>query len=286
MSENYSIKKVISKIKNELKDIYPKEEIESFIFLIFEHVLGLSRTKLLTSYDDEFPNDKYAKIENFIADLKNSKPIQHIIGETSFYNLIFKVNSNVLIPRPETEELVDWIIKDHKGDSKSILDIGTGSACIAIALSKNLKKSKVFALDISEKALDIARENSKLNHVDITFLKFDILNEGHMLKDKFDIIVSNPPYITEKEKKLMQKNVLNYEPELALFVPDEDPLRFYKAIINFAQNHLNPNGEVYFEINEAFGKEMMNIFNEDLFSEVLLKKDINGKDRMIKAILK
>ncbi|MCD4834007.1 MAG: peptide chain release factor N(5)-glutamine methyltransferase [Bacteroidales bacterium] len=279
------MKKVISFIKSELKEFYPMSEIDSFVYLIFEQLFNYSRTKLLISQDVEILEDSYQNILNIIRDLKLYKPIQYILGETIFYNLTFNVIPGILIPRPETEELVDWIIKESPDKYKRILDIGTGSGCIAISLAKNLPESVVYASDISSEALTVTRKNSKLNNVDIQIMKLDILNFDNQLNEKFDIIVSNPPYVTEKEKKLMHKNVLDFEPELALFVPDNNPLLFYKAIIDFGMNHLNPGGKIYFEVNESFGKETALLLEERDFRDISLKKDINGKDRMLKGVL-
>ncbi len=286
MTENNSIKKIISGIKSELKEIYPIEEIDSFIYLIFEDVLKYSKTKLLISQEEEINDINLSRINEIIIDLKNQKPIQHILNKTIFYDLPFKVNKTALIPRPETEELVDWIVSEHRKENLDILDIGTGTGCIAISIAKNLPKSNVYAIDISSEALVLANENSKLNHVDIQFLQLDILKKNLDIRQKFDVIVSNPPYVRLKEKKLMSKNVLEYEPELALFVPDHDPLLFYRSIIDFGLVNLNKDGEIYFEINEAFGQEMVNLLEEKNFHEITLKKDINNKHRMIKGKIK
>ncbi len=286
MASNINIKKVISFIKSELKEFYPMSEIDSFVYLIFEQLFNYSRTKLLISQDVEILEDSYQNILNIISDLKLYKPIQYILGETIFYNLTFNVTPGVLIPRPETEELVDWIIKENPDTYNRILDIGTGSGCIAISLAKNLPESVVYASDISSEALTVTKKNSKLNTVDIQIMQLDILNSDTQLNEKFDIIVSNPPYITEKEKKLMHKNVLDFEPELALFVSDNNPLLFYKAIIDFGMNHLNPGGKIYFEVNESFGKETALLLEERAFRDISLKKDINGKDRILRGILK
>lgn len=286
MTVDNSIKKVISFIKTELKDLYPVNEIDSFVYLIFEHLFNYSRTKLLISMDVEIQEDSYKQILTILSELKSYKPIQYILKETTFFNLPFIVNSNVLIPRPETEELVDWIIQENKNKSIRILDIGTGSGCIAISLAKNLPDSIIFACDISVEALNQAQKNSELNSVDINIMQLDILDSNVQLNEKFDVIVSNPPYITEKEKVLMHKNVLDYEPEQALFVPNENPLVFYEAIINFGLTHLKPKGSIYLEINEAYGKETALLLKKDHFTNITLKKDINEKDRMLKGTLK
>ncbi|PLX14245.1 MAG: peptide chain release factor N(5)-glutamine methyltransferase [Marinilabiliales bacterium] len=286
MTTNNSIKKIISFIKSELKDIYPIEEINSFVYIIFDEVLKYSRTKVLVSSEHEVNNESIKQIYSITKELKQQKPIQYIFEKTTFYELLFRVNPSVLIPRPETEELVEWIIAENKNKVQKILDIGTGSGCIAISLAKNLVGSTVYAADVSAEALKIAEENCRLNKVPIQLFQLDILNPKNNIDQKFDIIVSNPQYIAEKEKNLMQANVLNHEPELALFVSDEDPLVFYKSIVNFGLSHLNSNGQLFFEINESYGSKMFELLNEKGFSHISLKKDINGKDRMIKGILK
>ena len=285
MSSNHTIKKVISFIKSELKNHYQQNEITSFVFLIFEHLFNYSKAQLHIFQDKEISEDIYLKITKIITDLKTFKPIQYIFGSTEFYNLPFYVSVEVLIPRPETEELVDWIITENKNRQIKILDIGTGSGCIAISLAKNLPKSKVTASDISEKALNIVHQNSKLNNIQIETIQLDILNLPNDFNDKYDIIVSNPPYITEKEKSLMHQNVLEHEPHLALFVPNESPLLFYNAITKFAKTHLNNNGKLYYEINEAFGNETITLLEQNDFKEISLRKDINNKDRMVRGII-
>ena len=221
-----------------------------------------------------------------VKDLLKNKPIQYIIGETEFCDLKFKVNENVLIPRPETSELVYKIVERQKTKDKrqlSILDIGTGSGCIAISLAKNIHDSKVYALDISEKALDVAKENAFNNNVDVTFINDDILSLKNKIETKFDIIVSNPPYVRELEKTEMRDNVLNWEPHNALFVSDNDPLIFYRNILEFAKNNLKQNGEIWFEINEYLGKEMTDLCKEYGFSDVEIFKDFRGKERIVKV---
>jgi len=286
MDDNYTIKKTISYIKTELKELYPLNEINSFINLIFEKNLNFSSTKLLTSQDEEISEELFEKILAVIKGLRLQKPIQYILDEAHFYDLKFKVTPGVLIPRQETEELVGWIIQENQNKKIKILDIGTGSGCIAISLAKNLPKATVFASDISSKALYIAKLNADSNNMHLEFLQFNILNPSLWPDETFDIIVSNPPYVTEGEKKLMQKNVLKFEPELALFVPDNNPLKFYKKIIDFGKTNLNSNGKIYFEINEAFGKETALLFNDNTFTDISLRKDINGKDRMLRGVLK
>jgi len=227
------------------------------------------------------------EFQKAILRLKNFEPIQYIVGETEFYGLPFKVNRHTLIPRPETEELVEWIISGQKlitnnPKSITILEVGTGSGCIAISLAKNLPNSRIFALDVSVEALKIARENAEINEVEIEFFQTDILTVEDLPK-QFDIIVSNPPYVRELEKELMQQNVLRYEPESALYVANEDPLVFYRVISKLAKNHLKPNGTLFFEINEYLATEMIALLKSEGFQNIEINKDIFGKDRMLKC---
>lgn len=219
-----------------------------------------------------------------VKDLLKNKPIQYIIGETEFCDLKFKVNENVLIPRPETSELVHLIVNSQRSTAnsqQSILDIGTGSGCIAISLAKMISGSEVYALDISEKALEVAKENAVNNNVEVTFIHDDILSLKNKIDTKFDIIVSNPPYVRELEKAEMRDNVLNWEPHNALFVSDNNPLIFYRIILEFAKSHLKENGEIWFEINEFLGKEMTELCNEMGFSQVEVFNDFRGKERVL-----
>ena len=272
---------------NELKNVYPKEEINFFFSLLAEEHLQMNRVSIALNPKKEVDIDTISKFYLALNKLKKQIPIQYILGKTTFYQNPFIVNENVLIPRPETEELVNWIITDFKNTSTKleILDIGTGSGCIAISLAKELQSS-VTSLDISKLALQIVKENAKLNNVSVTLMEKDILkNINFTLKYKLDIIVSNPPYVREMEKKQMQKNVLNNEPHLALFVKNENPLLFYDAIADFAKINLKPNGKLYFEINEFLGKETVKLLQQKGFNNVILKKDIYGKDRMISCVL-
>tara|TARA_R110000765_G_scaffold89991_12_gene171449 strand:- start:5593 stop:6456 length:864 start_codon:yes stop_codon:yes gene_type:complete len=283
---------LLKEIKNiyhlELDPLFPKEEVDSFFYLVIDHYLGLERfilamqPNLVVSKENEDP------LFFALSQLKQERPIQHILGKAHFCELEFRVDENVLIPRPETEELVYWIINEvQKGDPREevkILDIGTGSGCIAISLAKNLPNAKVYALDISKKALQIAGENAMDNGVDIVFLEADILSlEG--FKDKFDVIVSNPPYVRELEKLKMKNNVVEHEPGLALFVSDGDPLIFYKKITRFSLSHLKKGGVLFFEINQYLGEEMKQLLEAENFSEIELRKDMFGNDRMLKGQL-
>jgi len=272
----------IASIRKELAGIYPKGEIESLIFLIFEKLKGYSCTRFLLANEEVLSDDDKIEIRKIIARLKNHEPIQYILGATEFYSLPFYAVPGVLIPRPETEELVQWIIQENKHSKPSILDIGTGTGCIAISLQKNIPKSTVFACDISPVCLETARRNSELNTTEVSIFQYNILNNTPEINfPELDIIVSNPPYIRETEKSLMEKNVLDFEPEIALFVADEKPLVFYESIADFSRRHLKNKGRLYFEINEAFGAECCGMLQGKGFSEIALKKDIHGKDRMI-----
>jgi release factor glutamine methyltransferase len=272
-------------LQSELKGLYPETEIKSFSFLIIEKLTGYTRTEVYVNKNTLFSNEQYHEIESFIEKLKKFVPIQYILGETEFYGLPFTVNESVLIPRPETEELVDWICRENnKTQELRILDIGTGSGCIAIALKHEFKNSGVVAFDISEKALETAQRNAFRNNLNVNFRKIDILNAPD-IESKWDIIVSNPHYITENEKDDMLPNVLKHEPHLALFVPDNDPLLFYRKIALFGRQHLLPNGKLYFEINRSTGKQCMDLLTGMGFQNIVLRKDISGNDRMVRATL-
>lgn len=280
------MKRAVAFLRKELAGIFPSQEIESLIFLIFEKIKGYSRTQFVLAKDEILSEQQMHELEEIAARLKNHEPIQYILGTTEFYGLPFYTTPGVLIPRPETEELVQWIIEENQFNSPAVLDICTGSGCIAIALKKNLPQAKVMACDISPICIDTALRNAQFNAADITVVEYDILKEIRQVSfPGFDIIVSNPPYVRESEKQMMEKNVLEYEPALALFVPDEEPLLFYKRIADFSLQHLHPNGRLYFEINEAFGKQCTEMLHAKGFSQILLKKDLNGKDRMVRAIV-
>ena len=280
------LKDIQEKFHDELDAIYASEEVDSFFYMLVDSYYKLSRIQLATNPNFEVEN--YAAILDALILLKQQKPIQYILGETEFYGLPFKVSKNVLIPRPETEELVEWILKHaDKNSSSNILDMGTGSGCIAIALAKHLPNAKVYALDVSKEALAVAKENARLNTVNVEFIEADILTLGHAelvsVSHKFDIIVSNPPYVREQEKNLMKPNVLDNEPHLALFVKDSNPLKFYEAISEFAVNNLSNKGLLFFEINEYLGNDMITVLRNHNFLNIELKQDIYKKDRMIKG---
>jgi release factor glutamine methyltransferase len=286
------LKQIKDLFQSELKELYEVEEIDHFFFMLTEFYLSVNRLQLALNPEIIVTNEKNELFKEALKSFKNYLPIQYIIGETEFFGLPFKVNSSVLIPRPETEELVEWILKRQVTNKNQlrILDIGTGSGCIAISLAKNLPNAKVYALDISNDALKIAIKNAQLNHVNIEFIKANILNSNAWNSEfknlKFDIIVSNPPYVRELEKEQMKANVLNNEPHLALFVDDDNPLKFYKAITQYAVDNLSAQGDLFFEINEYLGSQMFQLLKEYGFSNIELKQDIFNKDRMIKATKK
>ncbi|MFC4722142.1 peptide chain release factor N(5)-glutamine methyltransferase [Geojedonia litorea] len=273
----------------DLDAIHGKAEVQSFVNLVLEYHLDLKPIDIVLSGETTISKSKELLFISIIDRLKKEEPIQYILGETEFYGLKLTVNPSTLIPRPETEELVGWIIADHKHlDKISILDIGTGSGCIAITLAKHLPNARVYALDVSKDALDVAAKNARLNQVDIEFIEASILESTSSKLDvssmKFDVIVSNPPYVRKLESSAIKNNVLNHEPHLALFVENDDPLVFYKAISNFAVHNLKPKGSIYFEINQYLGVETKQLLSQFEFKNIELRKDIFGKYRMLKAI--
>jgi release factor glutamine methyltransferase len=280
------IKEYRTQFIQELTSIYDAGEAESFFYLILEENHKMKRIDLALNPDLTFSDTAIQYWNSILEELKKEIPVQYLLGKTSFYGLDFEVNENVLIPRPETEELVEWILESQKSKVKSqklkILDIGTGSGCIAISLAKNIPNATVFAIDISEKALATAKKNAEINGVNVTFLEKNIL-ETEDLEQQFDVIVSNPPYVRELEKEEIKKNVLDNEPHLALFVEDNDALIFYRRIAELAQKNLVENGQLFFEINQYLGTETVDLLEKMNFKNIELRKDIYGNDRMIKA---
>ena len=270
----------------ELTPLYDAGEAESFFYLILEAKHQLKRIDIALQPELVLPVSELETWNSILEQLKREIPIQYILGTTHFYGLEFKVNENVLIPRPETEELVDWIIKSQKSEVRNkkvkILDIGTGSGCIAISLAKNLPNAEVFALDVSKKALATAQKNAELNQVQVQFICQSIL-ETEDLGQQFDVIVSNPPYVRHLEKQEIKKNVLDNEPHLALFVADDDALIFYRKIAQLALKNLSQTGQLYFEINQYLGQEMLSLLQEMDFKNSELRQDIYGNDRMTRS---
>ncbi|TVZ55204.1 release factor glutamine methyltransferase [Lutibacter sp. Hel_I_33_5] len=309
--------------RDELSSKYPKTEIDAFFFLLIDEKLGLQKVDTVIKPDFLISDEKFDDLKTIIKRLQNEEPIQYILGKTEFYGLPFSVNKHTLIPRPETEELVEWIIdevKERKGErengkenstlthnpsSLTLLDIGTGSGCIPISLAKNLNNVSISAIDISKDAIKVAEKNAILNEVNINFIQADILKidsldvianemkQSHKKKItslktpgsdvKFDIIVSNPPYVRELEKVEIKNNVLQNEPHLALFVENDDPLIFYNKIADLAKKHLSTNGILFFEINQYLGKKTTELLEKKGFKNIELKKDYFGNDRMIKV---
>ncbi len=293
----------------ELEKLYGSDEANALIMILLEHYFNIDRMSIALEPDMRLSESELLTLHFAVKELLKNKPVQYIIGETEFCGMKFCVNENVLIPRPETEEMVKSLelkvigylyspsfrpdierremVAEKSPANISILDIGTGSGCIAISLAKLLKDSAVTAVDISEMALEVAKKNAEANEVSVTFIKDDILNPQNrdLLNGQFDIIVSNPPYVCESEKSEMRANVLDYEPSTALFVSDNDPLIFYRKILEFAQKALKPNGEVWFEINEKYGKEMLELCHKMGFKHSEIIKDFRDRDRGLRASL-
>tara|TARA_B110000879_G_C11117607_1_gene490263 strand:- start:275 stop:1165 length:891 start_codon:yes stop_codon:yes gene_type:complete len=273
-----------------LSEIYPKTEIDSFFFILMEEKLNLQRIDTVLKPNFLIPESTLTDLKNILVKLQKEEPIQYILGNTEFYGLPFFVDNNTLIPRSETEELVAWILEEaasfqsNKQIRLSILDIGTGTGCIPISIAKNLPKAKISAIDISSEALIVAKQNALLNKVEVDFIEIDIL-KTKKLSQKFDIIVSNPPYVRELEKAEIKNNVLKNEPHLALFVTNENPLIFYDKITDFAKQHLSKSGLLFFEINQYLGKETSALLHKKGFKNIELRKDLFGNDRMIKCDL-
>ena len=276
---------VIQYIEKELQGLYPKTEIQGFIRLIIEHIYGFNYTQFLLHNNEKSGDDEMVEVKLLVERLKKFEPVQYILGKTEFYELKLNVNPSVLIPRPETEELVHWVLNSEIAQFSRIIDIGTGSGCIALALKSKIPEAKVTAVDISAEALQTAEKNAIQNNLDIRFIKADIFDWGKLKWEKFDVIVSNPPYVRELEKAKMEPNVLNYEPSTALFVADTNPLIFYDTIACFAKKHLKKNGLLFFEIKEALALEIENLLRETGFGNIEIRKDINGKPRMVRCVV-
>jgi release factor glutamine methyltransferase len=278
-----TINDLTKRFANELSGHYPSEEHHSFFAMLGEYWLGYSRLELSLNGSEEINSEIRLKFLDALERLKNQEPIQYIIGTTEFYGLPYSVTPDTLIPRMETEELVEWIIQENT-EKAEILDIGTGTGCIAVTLAKHMKDSVVSALDVSTGALEVAVRNAKDNHVSVQFIEADILSISQ-LPSQYDIIVSNPPYVRNLEKKKMHDNVLRFEPPTALFVSDSDPLKFYRSIAKLAKTHLKEGGSLFFEINEYLSKEMVPMLKEYGFGDIELRRDFRGRDRFIKCTL-
>lgn len=282
------IKDIARYFREELSGLYEEGELETMLRYCFEDILNVSCFNILEHENNTVSESELLKFNFAIKDLKTEKPLQYVLGTADFYGLKLKVNEHVLIPRPETEELVHLIINDYKTQSLQaplrFLDIGTGSGCIPISLKKHLPRVTVIAMDVSPAALEVAQQNAQLNTTEVLFVQDDILNPTVISKEEaFDVIVSNPPYIKASESELMEKNVLAYEPHLALFVNDDDSLLFYRAIADFALNKLKPGGSLYFEINAALGNETRQLIESKGFKNVTLLKDMSNKNRILRG---
>ncbi|SFN79250.1 release factor glutamine methyltransferase [Bizionia echini] len=275
----------------ELDSIYGTDEVRSFFNILIDFYLGLNRITLVLEPNYTITKEEEQPLFEALSRLKLEEPIQHIIGKTEFYGLPFKLNKHTLIPRPETEELVDWILKSLTGKKDQplkLLDIGTGTGCIAISLAKHLPNAHVYAVDVSPEAIKVAQENAKWNNVSITYIEDSILDiQNDILKTAtgfFDVIVSNPPYVRNLEKVEIKNNVLQHEPHLALFVKDDNPLQFYEAISDYALSALKENGLLFFEINQYLGAEMETLLKAYTYKSIELNKDMFGNQRMLKGM--
>ena len=281
-----TIRQAIEEIRRQLTGLYPDTEIESFTRILFRHFLEMNPVQTRLYQDEELSVYIERDFRETLDKLKNHEPLQYILGNTDFYGFLFELTPDVLIPRPETEELVHWIVHEYDRDAVlNVVDIGTGSGCIAVALAAIFPNAGVWAVDISKAALKVAKRNAKRNQVKIKFLLKDVLNDGMMgfESNTLDLIVSNPPYVTQSEKQQMQPNVLEYEPHCALFTPGDDPFIFYKRIAEFGLKCLKEGGSVFFEINEAYSVETADILKQYGYSDIITRKDINGKWRMVSA---
>lgn len=289
-------------LKEQLKKIYEEEEAGKIADLAIEHISGLSKTERISRKQEELSASQSKQLQKDLQRLQQHEPIQYIMNKAWFYGMELYVDENVLIPRPETEELVQWIVDDVKAAGKDVfirrpmeadqttqlkvLDVGTGSGCIALALKKAMPKAEVWGCDVSEEALNVARRNGSTLNIRVDFQGLNFLDKAQQISlPAVDIIVSNPPYVPLKDKEQMHANVVDHEPHTALFVPDNDPLIFYKALADFGTKRLYPNGTVYMEIHEEIGPDILNLFKENGYNHVELRKDMQGKDRMIRASL-
>ncbi len=289
-ASSVNVNDVLLFFREQLHDVIsPREEIDAIAYLSLGHVLGLDKAGLFRERSRPLSAAEWKRIRAIISSLKKNKPVQYILGRAHFYGMHLQVNKHVLIPRPETEELVQWIVSDMRPAGTPaplrILDIGTGSGCIAIALKKNLPCAAVTAMDVSARALSVARENARNEKQEIKFIRADILDSGNLIHfPKYHIIVSNPPYIPLSEKYKLLPNVRNYEPHTALFTQNDNPLFFYRAITSFAVIHLVKGGLLYLECHRDHGSDVCALLEREGFHGVVLKKDLNGNDRMVKAV--
>lgn len=275
---------LLRKLTDELEPLYGRNEAKSISFILIENIFGWYKTYIIAGEPlDSFSDSIFIKLESYMERLKKYEPIQYILGEALFYGRKFFVDKSVLVPRPETEELVSLVISQHKAKSEmKMLDVGTGSGCIAITVDKELPPTEVYAMDIDKEALQTARKNAMIHNSHVMFVQDDIFNYQPSYP-MFDVVVSNPPYVTESEKGLMNRNVLDYEPHLALFVPDDDSVRYYAAVIRFCEFYLQTDGKIYFEINERLANKVLDVLKAHHYEEIFLFKDFNNKNRIVSA---
>ena len=278
-----SVKAIVDYLKEGLYALYPSEEIDAIIAILFEHFQGWNRVDVHLKSEELLSESELLQLHHALKELKDSRPIQYILGVADFYNLKLMVNEHVLIPRQETEELVDLIINEVK-NGKSLIDIGSGSGCISVSYKKEKDSSLVYAADIDPLALQVVSKNAKRYNLDIATIRMDVLNWTNHER-KYDVVVSNPPYVLQKERASMHQNVLKYEPELALFVQDYEPIVFYEHIADFSVKHLNTNGRIYFEVNEKFADQVADCLKFRNFKKIRVIKDLNGKDRIVTALV-
>ncbi len=270
--------------RDALKERFDRREIDSILDMVCEAYAGYSRIDIILQRDNRIPDASNVKIGEALLRLQEGEPVQYILGKILFYGIPLEVNQSVLIPRPETEELVKWVLDETVGKEVELLDLCTGSGCIAIALKNILKDSSVYGLDNSVEALNVATENARSNGIGVDFFHFDLLKQESLAFMSFDVMVSNPPYVRDGESEEMESHVLDYEPHQALFVRDDDPLIFYRRIVDLAEGHLKKGGRIYFEINEAYGSEISQLLRDRGFVDVELRKDLNSRDRMVRGV--
>jgi len=283
MTSRLTLSDILGEFRTELRDMYPENEIRNIGYLVAEQLLNYSKIDFHLKDKEPISPEIAEKFKRILSRLKNWEPVQYIVGAAEFYGLPFRVDRRVLIPRPETEELAEWIIRENSGKPVRILDLGTGSGCIAVTLAKNLPQARVSACDISEDALALAGVNAEINRTSVRFFRLDLLNGNVQMPEKVDVIVSNPPYVKQEEKSLMRRNVLDFEPDHALFVPDENPLVFYRSIALMGRKYLNDGGSLYLEINEQFPAELTRLLENTGYYGIVVRKDMSGKPRMIKG---
>jgi len=278
-----TLSEVMHMFRQELAGQYPDDEMRNIFYLASEHLLNYSKIDIHLKSHEPISAANYEKFSQILKSLRSWEPVQYILGRTEFYGLPFRVDPRVLIPRPETELLVEWILREEHGGISALLDIGTGSGCIAVSLAVNLPGTRVSACDISEDALAVARLNARNNQAEVDYFYYDLLGEKTSLPGKYQVMASNPPYVRESEKTFMRENVLDFEPGVALFVPDHDPLLYYRHIALLGRKYLTDGGSLYLEINENFPREVAKILENAGFYGVEIRSDVNGKARMLRA---